>query len=144
MADKTWAPFVPPERHLGHLCRALCLRWIGLEAGALERGFPIFLTEGWRSKERQLYLWSLGRTQTGEFIDPVKHRGVVTYAKPGESLHEQGRAIDVAFLRPKGKDIYVGPWDKLGALGVECGLVWGGNWPAPKTDRPHFQLPEDV
>jgi D-alanyl-D-alanine dipeptidase len=52
-----------------------------------EVGREIFVTEGFRTQQRQDYLYSLGRTQPGK---------IVTWTK--ESLHEKGKAIDIAFL----------------------------------------------
>lgn len=39
-------------------------------------------------------------------------------------------------------------FDRIGILAESCGLKWGGRWRdkqgAPKPDRPHVELPEDV
>ena len=32
-------------------------------------------------------------------------------------------------------------YDEAGSVGRDLGLEWGGDWPYPKTDRPHYQLP---
>lgn len=90
-------------------------------------GFPLRITSGFRSCEAQNALYAQGRTKGGS---------IVTNAKCGESLHNYGVAFDVAF---DSKTPYVGPWDKVGAIGKRLGLEWGGEWTG-FVDRPHFQL----
>ena len=92
-------------------------------------GHPIFLTEGWRSIETQDELYSLGRK-------PKDYSAIVTYAKPYQSLHHYGIAVDVAFT---GEDPYSEdqPWDKLGEVVKAFGCQWGGDW-SQLIDRPHI------
>lgn len=52
-----------------------------------DAGFPVMMFEGFRSKERQEYLYAQGRTRPGR---------VVTNAKPGMSWHQYGCAADLA------------------------------------------------
>lgn len=104
---------------------------VARKANELERlcameGFPIRITEGVRSCERQNALYAQGRTL------PLP---VVTNAKCGESLHQYGVAFDIVF-RNTG---YQGPWERVGELGESLGLQWGGRWTA-FPDRPHFEL----
>lgn len=101
-------------------CRAL------VEAAELA-GIPIRVTHTLRSLDEQMHLYAKGRSVPG---------AIVTKAKPGFSWHNFGRAFDVCFA--KGPDPYVGPWDQLGFLGEEVGLVWGGRFKSFK-DRPHFE-----
>lgn len=122
--------FVPADRDLSRVERELHSKFLALQAQAAAKGHPIFATEGKRTKDRQAYLYALGRTLPGR---------IVTQAEPGESLHEQGRAIDFAFDVPKGQDIWDGPWELIGELAEELGLLWGGRWTRP--DRPHVELP---
>ncbi len=63
---------------------------------------------------------------------------IVTNARAGQSVHNFGLAFDVGVFEGSR---YLGNSPKykgLGALGLELGLEWGGNW---KTfvDEPHFQ-----
>lgn len=95
-------------------------------------GLDVFITCTRRTFEEQAALWAIGRSQPGR---------IVTYSTAGTSKHEFGLAFDVAF---KGKDLYPSDaklWARLGAIGEECGLDWGGNFKKFK-DKPHFQLKE--
>ena len=109
-------------------------------------GFPVFLTEGARSDERQAALYGYGRTavELGEVgLDPAlaqPDRKKVTKALPGQSSHqmdEEGlaRAADYAFREPP---IYDGPWALFGEMAKALGLKWGGDWRSP--DQPHVYL----
>jgi len=82
----------------------------------------IFITEAYRSQERQNYLYY-----------DVKPR--VTWTL--NSNHTKGIAIDIAFswsdLYPS--DIY--EWKEVAEVAKEYGIDWGYDlW---KTDKPHFQ-----
>ena len=94
------------------------------------------VTESYRSAMRQKYLWAFGRrdypgTPENEFFRPK-----VTWTT--HSRHQDGMAVDVAFLDLNGNPTYSGPWSRLGEIGESCGLLWGGRWQSP--DRPHFEL----
>jgi hypothetical protein len=52
-------------------------------------------------------------------------------AVPGTSLHEQGRAVDLAIV---GR----GTWAEVGSAGEAVGLRWGGRFSKP--DPVHFEL----
>lgn len=96
-------------------------------------GIRVFVVHTLRTMEEQALLYAKGRTRPGS---------VVTRAKPGSSAHNWGLAFDVAF-RPKDNPrgvTWVGPWKKVGAIGEELGLAWGGRW-RKFPDRPHFQHP---
>jgi peptidoglycan L-alanyl-D-glutamate endopeptidase CwlK len=63
----------------------------------------------------------------------------VTTVKYPNSYHAWGLAFDIC--RADGKGAYYDKdnfFAKVGAIGVELGLEWGGNWISFK-DRPHFQ-----
>lgn len=120
--------------------------WLCSEFEAQLRGAGIEYVRActYRSYEEQDYLFTLGRTRPGR---------VVTHARGGESRHndeEQMRpASNAADYYPlvAGKlcgdktDAELELWAQMGKIGVACGLIWGGNWPAKKRDRPHFERP---
>ena len=58
-----------------------------------------------------------------------------------DSNHADGYAFDCVPLKD-GKTWWAAPddiWNKMGEIAKDCGLAWGGYWPAPKTDKPHFE-----
>ncbi|HKQ57533.1 MAG TPA: M15 family metallopeptidase [Candidatus Eisenbacteria bacterium] len=95
-------------------------------------GIELIVTQTRRTMAEQAALYAKGRTAPGP---------IVTYAPPGYSWHEFGRAFDVAIKRypndPTPGNLYDGPWQMVGNLGEQAGLEWGGRWKHP--DRPHFQ-----
>lgn len=99
-------------------------------------GLSVLVTCTWRSAADQADLYAQGRTKPGP---------VVTWAKPGQSRHETGEALDVVPLRA-GKPVWgtagadLALWQQVGALGEAAGLEWAGRWPAKIREYPHFQF----
>lgn len=96
-------------------------------------GWEAFITDGLRDMEEQRRIYAQGRTAPGK---------IVSNAKPGQSPHNFGLAIDVAFKRKSdGKvawlyqfyDNYVAP------VARSLGCDWGGDW-KDFVDRPHIQM----
>ena len=95
-------------------------------ATCAERGIEIFLTECYRSQERQDYLYEQGRTRPGK---------IVTWTR--NSNHKSGMAWDVACKASN--DLYDRKiLAKAGAVAKELGIEWGGTW--QQQDTPHFQI----
>lgn len=95
-----------------------------------EKGMTPRITQGLRTIEEQNELYAQGRTKPG---------AIVTNAKGGQSWHNYGMAVDIAFLNPNGSvDFAVSK--EVGKIGQECMLEWGGAWTSFK-DMPHFQIP---
>lgn len=92
-------------------------------------GHRVRITEGYRTFERQGELYAQGRTKPGP---------IVTNAKPGESLHNYGVAIDFVFVK-EGYNASKELWETLGKTGEKQGFRWGGRWQG-FVDRPHFEL----
>lgn len=120
-------------------------------AAALARGWPLAITQSLRTEADQAKLYALGRTvANGDATDAKPLGSVVTNAATAATTpHGRGAAIDVAFLidgklvgpRPgPGNDSWDAelPWDALGKLGEEMGLVWGGRFRS-FSDKPHFE-----
>ena len=95
--------------------------------------------DGYRTHQEQADVYARGRTKPGP---------IITNARPGQSKHNQGKAVDVVIVcdgRDRwdvkvdcdgdGKDDYA----ELGGLGEKLGLVWGGRWKF--VDIGHFELP---
>lgn len=98
-------------------------------------GIDVLITSTYRDKESQAALFAQGRTTPGK---------IVTNARAGQSFHNYRVAFDVVPLR-NGKAVWGTAnedavlWKKIGAIGVECGLEWAGNWRTFK-EFPHFQF----
>lgn len=102
---------------------------------AIVHGKCLRVTEGFRTFKRQEELYAIGRDTPG--------RRTVTNAKPGESFHNYGCAIDVCF---RGSDPYLEKdpkgifyWKEFGRLSKLHGFVWGGDF-TYISDKPHIQL----
>ena len=110
-----------PEVH--PFARALVLK-------AASMGITIKLISGLRTYEEQNALFAKGRTTPGP---------IVTNARGGFSNHNFGIAFDVGVFRGTAYVPESPQYKAVGAIGVDLGLEWGGNWTSIK-DEPHFQL----
>jgi peptidoglycan L-alanyl-D-glutamate endopeptidase CwlK len=118
-----------------------------LIAAAAGEGIRLMVTRTYASIAYQNMLYSLGRTL---FTNPLtgqkyKRGETVTNAKGGDSWHNWRLAFDVVPLKDNGTADWdsVSPaairrWHRIGQLGKECGLEWGGDWHSI-VDLPHFQ-----
>lgn len=97
---------------------------------AAAAGITIKIISGLRTYAEQNALYAQGRTAPGN---------KVTNAKGGFSNHNFGIAFDVGVFEGSKYMPESPKYKAVGALGVDIGLEWGGNW---KTivDQPHFQL----
>lgn len=111
----------------GDLHPKLVSRVERLVENANRHGMNLYVHQGHRSMEEQMRLLESGRG--------------VTQARPGYSFHNYGLAVDIVFQGKNGQPSWSEnhDWKKLGKLGKEVGLEWGGDWKSMK-DRPHFQL----
>jgi peptidoglycan L-alanyl-D-glutamate endopeptidase CwlK len=105
-----------------------------VKVGAEKFGLNIGIGETLRTVAEQDALYAQGRTTGGS---------VVTNAKGSSysSMHQWGVAFDF-YRNLKGYEYSdTAFFDKVGAIGKEIGLFWGGDFKSIK-DKPHFQLPE--
>lgn len=102
-----------------------------------------------RSIAEQDGLYALGRTKVNpDGKSTKKPKGnIVTNARGGQSMHNYGLAIDIAFVVNKeGSWETTKDWDKDGIsdwmevvrIFKKYGWEWGGDWSSFK-DMPHFQ-----
>jgi peptidoglycan LD-endopeptidase CwlK len=94
-----------------------------------------------RTWSEQKLLWDQGRTRPGK---------IVTFAKPGQSWHNYGLAVDICLID---KNTKMASWDtttdfdsdkkadwmEVVEVFKSFGWEWGGDWPEQKRDRPHFE-----
>lgn len=101
-------------------------------------GYLMMVTDGFRTAEQQKILYAQGRTTPGRIVTHCD--GVHTL-----SNHQSGRAADCCFIkdgRPSWDEHL--PWHVYGEAAKAEGFHWGGDWPEPKTDKPHVELPKGV
>ena len=97
---------------------------------ARDNGIAINIISGTRTYAEQDALYAQGRTSAGD---------IVTNARGGHSNHNFGIAFDIGVFSGN-RYLPESPLYKaVGALGMELGLEWGGNWTSI-VDQPHFQL----
>lgn len=134
------------ELKLGSVCPDVAARWLTIRQQMWDtHGRQLKVTEGLRTFAQQWDTWSQGRLKDKDGTWVICDiRKVVSYAKPGESFHQYGLAIDSAFL---GEDPYLSKihesdcnslWNQYGFLCVKNGLTWGGSFKHP--DRPHCEI----
>ena len=98
------------------------------------------ITFGMRTFQEQQAIYDQGRTKPGQ---------IVTKAKPGQSYHNYGLAVDVALLiNGKALSWDIGKdwdgdrrsdWMEVVAVFKGAGFAWGGDWNTFK-DMPHFEM----
>jgi len=94
----------------------------------------VFITEAFRTIERQKYLYSKGRTISGNiatWIDGVNDK----------SMHQKGVAIDIAFNDGVLYPFNHKKWQEVAKIANKYGLDWGYDlWSHTGfIDKPHFQ-----
>jgi peptidoglycan LD-endopeptidase CwlK len=97
---------------------------------AAGKGITIKVISGLRTYEEQDALYAQGRTKPGK---------IVTNARGGYSNHNFGIAFDVGVFEGSNYIEESPEYKAVGAIGVELGLAWGGNWKSMQ-DEPHFEL----
>lgn len=91
----------------------------------LRAGLDIFITETYRSQERQNELYQQGRSKPGKIVTNTRH-----------SNHTARRAWDISFRSTGYTEL-----SKFYTAGRIAGLLdidWGGKWKSNK-DNPHFE-----
>ncbi len=131
-----------PDRDLTKVHPLLQLRLLSFFQECGRRKVSVFITEGYRSGERQDWLYARGRTRDTS-------RPVLTYAKAGQSYHNLlimdqpcSAAVDVAVWdedTPWSKSLEwsgsAKEWEKVHAAAEAAGLQ------TLNFEKPHIQLP---
>lgn len=101
----------------------------------------------YRSFEEQAELYAKGRTKL--FDNQGNRLGIVTKAKPGQSWHQYGLALDFCLLSKSGVSWEVAKdydkdgkadWLEIVDIFKGAGWLWGGDWKTLK-DYPHVEFP---
>ncbi|WP_376708015.1 M15 family metallopeptidase [Peribacillus frigoritolerans] len=110
---------------------------------AYNEGITVQISAGYRSLEEQANLFGQGRVYSykGKNYSNLA-KPIVTNAKPGQSYHNYGLAIDFFIVSDDGKKaIWTvnSKWQRVAAIGKELGFIWGGDWTSFK-DYPHLEM----
>jgi peptidoglycan LD-endopeptidase CwlK len=97
---------------------------------AAQSGINIKVISGLRTYAEQEALYAQGRTKPG---------AKVTNVRGGYSNHNFGIAFDIGVFEGSKYLADSVKYKAVGALGMDLGLEWGGNWKS-LVDQPHFQL----
>ena len=111
--------------------RALVDPWL---ADCKAAGLDVLVTCTLRSLSEQAALYMQGRSAPGH---------IVTNAKPGQSAHNYGLALDIVPI-VNGKPDWSGQgdaWREIANFGLARGLEWLGAPDSPFREQAHFQLP---
>ncbi|TKH17159.1 peptidase M15 [Bacillus wiedmannii] len=111
---------------------------------AYEENIFVKITSGFRSMEEQAALYGQGRESyvyNGiDYGNPSKPK--VTNAKPGQSNHNFGLAIDFVLVSEDGNQAFWDvndKWIRVADIGKGLGFKWGGDWTSFK-DYPHLEM----
>ena len=122
------------SRDLDDLLPVVKEKAINFIAKCKAENIELLVTSTYRDSESQSALFAQGRTTLGK---------IVTNARAGKSFHNWRVAFDIVPL-VNGKAVWDTKnenailWKRIGAIGIECGLEWAGNWVSFK-EFPHFQ-----
>ncbi|MFJ7512098.1 peptidoglycan-binding protein [Peribacillus simplex] len=110
---------------------------------AYTEGITVQISAGHRSLEEQAALYGQGRVYryNGKNYSNLA-KPIVTKAKPGQSYHNFGLAIDFFIVSDDGKRaIWTvnSKWKRVAAIGKDLGFKWGGDWSSFK-DYPHLEM----
>lgn len=90
----------------------------------VQKGYSVALFEGYRSPQRQTYLWESGRKRDGK---------IITHAKAGESWHQHSLAADIVGMTNGRWDWSIN-YDKIEQIMISHGFQ------SLKFERAHFQI----
>jgi peptidoglycan LD-endopeptidase CwlK len=127
-SEKNLATLRPKAQpHFRALLRALI-------AYATSHGLEVKIISANRTWAEQDALFAKGRT-----TPPIGKKFIVTNARGGQSNHNFQIAVDIGLFKD-GKYLEESVhYKKVGALGEELGLEWGGRW-KDLPDTPHYQI----
>jgi hypothetical protein len=139
----------PKDRDLGHLLPAFRTKLEAVLAKLATEGTPFKFDEGFRSVDRQQWLYGSGRPGAkpyGRSGPIVTYKDGVTHLSnhQGDGTAGSGRAAD-CYPMANGKIIWPPPpisdprWKRYADLAVSEGLGAGYYWPSFK-DIPHIEL----
>jgi peptidoglycan L-alanyl-D-glutamate endopeptidase CwlK len=110
---------------------------------AYKEGIYVQISAGYRSMEEQAALYGQSRFYSYKGKDYSNlAKPNVTNAKPGQSFHNFGLAVDFFLVTEDGKTalwMVNTKWRRVADIGKELGFKWGGDWSGFK-DYPHLEM----
>lgn len=100
---------------------------------AYKEGINVQISSGYRSNAEQQRLFNQGRTTPGN---------IVTNARPGQSMHNYGLAVDYFLTNESGTTAVWtvnANWRRVAAIAKSLGFAWGGDWTG-FVDYPHLEM----
>ncbi|TGB04678.1 M15 family metallopeptidase [Halobacillus salinus] len=120
-------------RNIGEVHPAVKDKVLCIIERAYGEGINVQFSSGFRSSSEQQRLYNQGRATSGS---------VVTNAKPGQSVHNYGLAVDFFLTTYDGSSAtwtVNKEWRRVAAIGKQLGFQWGGDWKTFR-DYPHLDL----
>ena len=115
-----------------------------------KEGIDVLVVETYRKGLVQTAYYAQGRKSLADVnimrigsglpVITEKENRIITNTTAGKSKHNLGEAFDVVPL-VNGKPCWNNSvlFNKIGRIGVKCGLRWGGHFKSIK-DSPHFEI----
>lgn len=140
-----WVESSQPWRKLAGVHPELRLRVWRIVMAMAVLGYRMMVTDGARTDLEQQKLYAQGRTLSGKIVthcDGVKRRSNHQERLPPSTYAGYASAVDMTFVGPDLKPTWSDdwPWELYGRMAKGQALVWGGDWPTQRRDRPHVEL----
>lgn len=139
--DAALAGTLPELRDKEKLMRAQAtaegIAYVVADYGAVRTQADTNTILGYRDKDYAAYVAAAQRAGK----TPVSKNTFRPIAPFGSSYHNAGAAFDARIIGfPAAKMTGAQAVARLGAIGEEAGLRWGGHFPPGSVDEPHFEL----
>ena len=130
--------------NMGAVHPAVKAKTLSLITQAYAEGINVQISMGKRSFEEQARIYGQGRSHYWYKGHDYGHSGkVVSHAKPGQSIHNYGYAVDYFLTTYDGSGStwnVNANWRRVATLGKKLGFSWGGDWTGGFKDYPHLEL----
>ncbi|TFE02895.1 peptidoglycan-binding protein [Jeotgalibacillus salarius] len=129
-------------RNMGAVVPQIRSLAITLITKSYDEGINVQISSGYRSNTQQASIYGMGRPNywwNGKLYG--NEGSIVSNAKPGQSVHNYGLAIDYFLVSDDGlKAIWVvdAQWRRVAQIGKSLGFTWGGDWKG-FVDAPHLE-----
>lgn len=98
-------------------------------------GIRLRVVQGLRTWAQQQKIFDQGRSVESK----ARGEKIVTNARPGDSFHNYGLAIDVVPIEQGKANFNTTKWAEIARIGKSLGFFWGGDF-KNLVDKPHFEM----